>query len=284
VEAKKETYVVAVSGGIDSVVLLDMLSKLPQYNLVVAHFDHGIRQESMEDARFVRELAEWYGLPFETKRVVLGANASEETARKHRYEFLRDVAKKHNGKIVTAHHADDIIETIAINYVRGTGWRGLAVLDSDIVRPLLSLDKKKIAEYAKRNNLTWQEDSTNASDAYLRNRIRHKSHVLTEESKQKVLDLHDRQLALKHEIDREVESLLEETKDKEGYSRYFFIHVDPKPALALLRHITDGHLTRPQLERALLTIKTAQHQTRYHAGKGVELRFTPRHFTVELLK
>ena len=132
-------YVVAVSGGVDSVVLLDMVAQevAPQ-RLIVAHFDHGIRPESADDAAFVKSLAKQYGLTFETKREELGANASEELAREHRYAFLRDVAKRYSATIMTAHHADDIIETIAINMTRGTGWRGLAVLDSPgIERPLL---------------------------------------------------------------------------------------------------------------------------------------------------
>src|SRR5690606_41547248 len=110
----------AVSGGIDSVVLLDMLSHVPGLKLVVTHFDHGIRPDSAQDAVFVEELAAHYGLPFETKRVELGTKASEELARRHRYAFLRDVAARYNAKIITAHHADDVIETVAINHIRGT--------------------------------------------------------------------------------------------------------------------------------------------------------------------
>lgn len=280
----KKTYVVAVSGGIDSVVLLDMLRKVPDVSLIVAHFDHGIRSDSADDAGFVGELAAKYGLPFETKRVKLGARASEDTARKHRYDFLRNVADKHGAKIVTAHHADDVVESIAINHIRGTGWRGLAVLDSDIVRPLLDMDKQKIREYANRHGLEWREDSTNASTAYLRNRVRQKSVDLPQEHKQELLRLHARQRELKREIDSEVARLAAEVESEGEYGRYFFIHADPKPALAVLRHITNGKLTRPQLERALLVIKTARHKHLYHAGKGVELRFTPRNFRVELLK
>lgn len=283
---KPATYVVAVSGGVDSVVLLDMLQRLPELQLVVAHFDHGIRPDSHLDAEFVGQLAKRYNLPFETKRMELGQRASEELARKHRYEFLRQVAKKHGGVIMTAHHADDVIETIAINHLRGTGWRGLAVLDSDIVRPLLGMSKEVVKDYAQKRGLTWREDSTNASDAYLRNRVRRAHQGLSKEAKQQLLALHGRQKHLKREIDQEVERLVKElqTETPDTYGRYFFIHADAKPALAVLRAITQGRLTRPQLERALLAIKTAHHNARLHAGKGVELRFTPRHFSVELIK
>jgi len=286
---KPTKYVVAVSGGVDSVVLLDMLRQVENLHLVVAHFDHGIRTDSSEDATFVEELAAYYGLPFESKRVTLGAQASEETARRHRYEFLKSVAAKHDAKIVTAHHSDDVIETIAINHVRGTGWRGLAVLDSEIIRPLLSMDKQTIKQYAERHGLRWREDSTNASDDYLRNRLRRKTASLSDDEKRQLLALHAQQRYLKNEIDNEVSQLVDSVSDLSGegntyYSRYFFTHAHAKPALAVLRHITKGLLTRPQLDRALLAVKTAQHRSQYHAGKGVEFHFTPRHFSVELIK
>src|SRR5690606_16183672 len=107
-------YLVAVSGGIDSVVLLDKLASEGTHELVVAHFDHGIRKESFLDAQFVERLSKKYGVPFETRREELGKYASEELARERRYAFLREMAAKHDATIVTAHHMNDIAETIAI--------------------------------------------------------------------------------------------------------------------------------------------------------------------------
>ena len=86
-------YIVAVSGGVDSVVLLDMLGKIPGHELVVAHFDHGIREDSARDAQFVASLAHERGLIYAGKREELGANASEALARERRYGFLRELAK-----------------------------------------------------------------------------------------------------------------------------------------------------------------------------------------------
>ncbi|MHB8136206.1 MAG: tRNA lysidine(34) synthetase TilS [Anaerolineaceae bacterium] len=193
-------YVVAVSGGVDSVVLLDMLinNNLPaiyqlpftNYQLIVAHFDHGIRDDSKSDAIFVAKLAEQYKLPFETKREELGKGASEEEARDRRYKFLRSVAKKYDAKLVTAHHADDVIETILINIMRGTGWRGLAAIDSDIVRPLTDMLKSEIIDYAIKNKLNWREDSTNKQNVYLRNRIRQKTIDLDNDTKLQSLFLY----------------------------------------------------------------------------------------------
>lgn len=271
------TYVVAVSGGVDSVVLLDMMSRLPSHSLIVAHFDHGIREDSGEDAAFVRALADKYGLPFESRREELGAKASEEKARTRRYHFLQSVAKKYDGKIVTAHHGDDVAETIAINFKRGTGWRGLAVLDSEIVRPLLDMSKQELKEYAERQGLEWREDSTNASDAYLRNRIRKTIQDLTPDERRQLLALRVQQTHTKKEIEAEVKRLIGKGPQ---YSRYFFTHIPHKVATECLREVVKGRLTRPQLERALLAIKTAPAGSTHQAGAGVLLRFTSRNFSV----
>ena len=255
-------YLVAVSGGVDSVVLLDMLVSEGQHELVVAHFDHGIRNDSGDDARFVGELAEKYHLEYEIRHEALGRDASEELARERRYAFLRDVASKHTAIIVTAHHADDLIETVALNLGRGTGWRGVAVLDSsDVSRPLLSYTKEQLYEYAVAKRLEWVEDSTNASDVYLRNRLRRRIFKqLSSEERQMILKLWKLQIAIKREIDNELEEQLKRTRGR--YSKYFFTHIDSSVAIELLRSIAVmnlGHsITRPQLERALLAIKTAK--------------------------
>ena len=270
-------YIVAVSGGIDSVVLLDMLSKLDGHELVVAHFDHGIRPDSSDDALFVASLAGHYGLPFETQREELGKGASEELARERRYEFLRGVANKYKARIVTAHHADDVVETVAINLKRGTGWRGLAVLDSDIVRPLVGYHKKQLMEYAAKQKLQWREDSTNASDAYLRNRLRKLVAELPKDERRQLLALRDHQTQAREVIDKEVARLI---GPGPHYSRYFFTHVPKKVAMECLRFVTNARLTRPQLERALLAIKTASKGHAYEAGAGITLRFTTRNFSL----
>jgi tRNA(Ile)-lysidine synthetase-like protein len=277
----KTRYVVAVSGGVDSVVLLHQLMQRSGVYLVVAHFDHGIRDDSKDDAIFVRDLAKKYGLPFETKREELGKQASEQLARDRRYDFLRSVAQKYNGQLATAHHADDAVETVAINLTRGTGWRGLAVLDSDVVRPLIDMNKQEIIDYANAHNLSWHEDSTNASDAYLRNRLRQKSSGLSDDTKRQVLSLRTHQIDSKKQIDNEVQRLI---GDGPLYDRYFFTHAETITAIECLRYCTKAQLTRPQLERALLAIKTSKPGTVFEAGNGVQFRFTSRNFAVELIK
>lgn len=274
-------YVVAVSGGVDSVVLLDMLSRVSGHKIIVAHFDHGIREDSADDAAFVGQLAKHYGYQFETLREELGESASEELARNRRYVFLRRVAKKHNARIVTAHHADDVVETIAINLHRGTGWRGVAVLDSDIVRPLLAMPKVTLLEYAKQRNLEWHQDSTNASDAYLRNRLRGAVAALDETKKADLLARREQQVSYKKQIDTEVAKLIGSGPE---YSRYFFTHIPNRVAVECLRGLVDAQLTRPQLERALLAVKTAQPKSSYHVGAGLTFDFTTRNFSLSLLK
>lgn len=249
--------VLAISGGVDSVVMLDFLAhKYPAEELVVAHFNHDLRDNSDADEVFVKNLAKQYGLEFVSQKVTL-EKASEEVARNSRYEFLREVARKKAAAIYTAHHLDDLVETVAINCLRGTGWRGLAVLDAPGVRrPFLEseefyepLDKNAILEYAAKRKLHFREDQTNASDVYLRNRVREKlfAENWNYEKKLEIYQLWKDQKQLRAEIDQNVVSLLPETT----WQRSWFRELDKNTALELLRAGTlraGISTTRPQLE------------------------------------
>ena len=288
-----KTYVVAVSGGVDSVVLLDALARRQTIagvdpwrgtapgELVVAHFDHGIRDDSAEDAVFVRELAQQYGLVYESVREELGADASEELARTRRYVFLADVCRRHHGRVVTAHHANDVAESIAINITRGTGWLGLAVMNTAlIVRPLLGVSKREILAYAHENGLKWREDSTNASDAYLRNRIRKKG--IDDDVVWQLAALRARQCRLQAEISMEIDRL----ETVPPYSRYFLSHCGDVAADEVLKHIllyeTGNGQTGPTRARLLHAIKTARHGTHTPISGGAKMVFTARDFIVEM--
>lgn len=171
------TYVIAVSGGVDSMALLHHLhSTNPgEWKLVVAHLDHGIRDDSVEDRRLVQAAARQYGLPFVYHEAQLGAGASEAAARKARYDFLRSVQRSSGARaIVTAHHQDDFLETAILNLLRGSGRKGLTALSSrhDTVRPVLHVPKEALIAYANDQGLVWREDQTNADETYLRNYIR----------------------------------------------------------------------------------------------------------------
>jgi tRNA(Ile)-lysidine synthetase-like protein len=270
-------YILAVSGGVDSVVLLDMLARKKEHEVIVAHFDHGIREESAVDARFVKALALRYGVTFESKREELGSNSSEAMARERRYNFLREVASKYSATIATAHHQDDLIETIVINLIRGTGWRGLAVLnDKTIKRPLLHYTKHNIYEYALKNNLEWVEDETNHSNVYLRNRVRPRAARLNLSIRQRLVELWRQQQQLATTIDELATRL-------PMVSRYFMTMIDDAVAIELLRAELGQKglsLTRPQRQRLLYAIKTAKPGDQFEAGQGVTVNFTLREYVV----
>jgi tRNA(Ile)-lysidine synthase len=184
---ERDTVIVAISGGIDSMVLLDLLAGERNLTLIVAHVNHGLRgEESDGDEAFVRAHAESRGLAFRTDRPDVAGTASQvgtgiqETARRLRYDFLEIVRlSTGGGKIATGHNLDDNAETILLNLFRGTGVRGLAgipVRRENIVRPLLFASREEIAAYAADAGIPFREDSSNASDAYARNVVRH--HVL----------------------------------------------------------------------------------------------------------
>jgi tRNA(Ile)-lysidine synthetase-like protein len=172
---KPGMYVIAVSGGVDSMVLLDILNKTGEYQLVVAHLDHGMRADSSVDRKLVEKVSSASGLEFVYKEVQLGSKASEAKARQVRYEFLRQVKSDIGARaIITAHHQDDVLETAIINMLRGTGRKGLTSLSSsnDIIRPLLLVPKTALLTYARTYVLKWREDTTNQDESYLRNYVR----------------------------------------------------------------------------------------------------------------
>lgn len=172
----KPTLIAAVSGGVDSMVMLDKLIKQDGFDLVVAHVNHGIRPDSDQDEALVRRVAEHHGLKFESTKLQLGRGVSEQTARQARHEFLARLKQSYSAEaIATAHHLDDVAETIILNFIRGTGWRGLCSLrqTAGFKRPLMDLRKSEIVAYAIDNELAWREDSTNDDVRYTRNLIRH---------------------------------------------------------------------------------------------------------------
>ncbi len=183
---QKRPLVLAVSGGVDSLVLLHLLVDLREemgLDLFVCHVDHAMRDVSADDARYVEMLCETWGVPCYTervdvwKRVRLAGESPEEAARNLRYGVLRRYAKKLGGAyIVLAHHAGDQAETVLLHLLRGSGTTGLGgmrIVSGDLVRPLLSFDKQEIEAYARAHDIVPREDETNSDITYLRNRVRH---------------------------------------------------------------------------------------------------------------
>ncbi|MDR1300236.1 MAG: tRNA lysidine(34) synthetase TilS [Candidatus Nomurabacteria bacterium] len=278
-------YVLAISGGVDSVVLLDMASESREEaaigRFIIAHFDHGIRTESNEDAELVRKLAEQYGLPFELRRARLGHDVSEEEARVARYEFLRSVQKKYApAKIVTAHHQDDLIETIVINLIRGTGWRGLAPMNARLERPLLEMSKAEIVRYAIENQLDWAEDQTNYTHKYFRNRVRGFLLKMTPEQRAELLKLNAKQRILR----REIEKILSKIKRSETIDGKYLLGLAPNVAHEVLRVWTRGKLTAPQLKSLLKKLGRAKSGDLLQSGGGVQIGVYRDQFTISRLK
>ena len=192
--APGERVVVAVSGGLDSMVLLHLLHRLARatrWQLVVAHFNHQLRGRASDaDEAFVRETADRLKLPCAVDRAAIGRVARarrlslEMAARELRHAFLARAARAHGARVVAlAHHADDQVETFLLRLLRGAGGEGLAGMkpsapspaDADVrlVRPLLEFSRSSLAAYARRHRLRFREDASNACRDIPRNRVRH---------------------------------------------------------------------------------------------------------------
>lgn len=280
------TYVVAVSGGVDSVALIHALHVKPDLKLIVAHFDHGIRKDSAEDRKLVQELAQSYGLSFVFAEGKLGPKASEDKARQARYEFLRKVQKDHEAKsIITAHHQDDVLETAVINILRGTNRKGLTALDSheNLIRPLLNVAKKDIIDYAEAQKLTWREDSTNTDTDYLRNYVRHS--LLTkfsETDRSKLIDIISKLRGTNLELD----DLLAQFSPQSELDRHDFSKLPHKVAREVmatwLRANGIANFDRRTLERLVVAGKTARVGQRFDLLGGASMVVGKQYLEIEL--
>jgi tRNA(Ile)-lysidine synthetase-like protein len=177
--ALPQRLLVAVSGGVDSVALLEALVRTG-HKPVVLHVDHGWRAESADEARMVRALARQHGLKIIVGKV-RATKRTESTARAARYAFFAQAAKKSGLRdLVLAHHADDQVETFLLQLLRGagSGGRGMEAHARHgrlvLHRPWLALWKKEIIAYARAQKLTWSEDSSNADTRHRRNLVRHR--------------------------------------------------------------------------------------------------------------
>lgn len=249
----------AVSGGVDSIVLLSLLhqamvnpdklgiTKLEKLirlftqevslkKIKVAYVDHSQREDTHLDIAAIKVICKKFNIPLDVIKLDLPPSCSEQIARKERYQALEKLkAKEGFGHIITAHHADDAIETAIINIIRGTGPRGLSSLShqrDSIWRPFLYkleegiyISKNDILNYADKNNLLWHEDSTNQSNQYLRNRVRQQLSSQSLAKKIKLLNLISSSLKLNKEIAdalADLGSSLATDKSKQIYSKKLF--------------------------------------------------------------
>ena len=184
--APGDHVICAVSGGADSVALLFGMYLLREklgITLSAAHFNHHLRgEESDRDENFVRTFCDRYDIPLAvgSAQVVPGKKGLEAAAREARYAFFATL----EGKIATAHTADDNAETVLMHLVRGTGLRGLggiSPINGNIIRPMLTVTRQEVLAFLEEYCLTYVEDSSNAGDDFLRNRLRHRVMPLLKE-------------------------------------------------------------------------------------------------------
>jgi tRNA(Ile)-lysidine synthase len=195
---KRARYLVAVSGGADSVALLRLLLERGYRNVVVCHLDHRLRgRSSVADARFVAKLAGRFGLPVEMGRADVprmireGGGSMETAARNARHEFFAQCAAKWKcPRILLAHHADDQAETMLWNLLRGShGWKGMREYHEmnvgrrtiQLIRPLLRFRRSELRGYLKSIGQPWREDASNAEGIAVRNRLRNEALPLLDE-------------------------------------------------------------------------------------------------------
>lgn len=181
-QLKDKKLLLAVSGGVDSMVLLDLFYKL-RFDICVVHCNFQLRgKESDADVLLVREICQDGYIPyfinsFETLDFAKENKLSIQlAARKLRYDWFQELLSLGFDYVLTAHHLDDNVETFLINFTRGTGLEGLTGIpaqNENIIRPLLPFSRDEIENYAIDNKIQWREDSSNASDKYFRNKLRH---------------------------------------------------------------------------------------------------------------
>lgn len=283
--------ILAVSGGLDSMVLLD---KFQNEDILIAHFNHQSRASADLDEEFVKSFAKHYRKPFVSAKlsdylaVSSKTHLSESVARTARYQFLYSLLKSPQDKIYTAHHFDDLLETIFINFLRGTNWRGLTPFyDQNIIRPFLLTPKTELLRYSATHQIKFRQDPTNTENLYFRNRLRDfLKHNLQDEQKNQIKTLFLSQNKIRQALETVLadfySSLNSITLKKETlYPKNIFTNTPID--LEILKFITAKHqifLTYPKLTDFLTSIKNYQPSTLYNLPKNQFSKITKQHFSL----
>ena len=218
---KHVKILLAVSGGVDSAVMLDILANLSKefsFELVICHYNHGLREDAVTDEKFVKSLGRRYGIKVHSTQGNVKEYAKqnkysiEEAGRKLRYNFLEKTAKQEKVTFVaTAHNANDSTETFFLNLFRGSGLTGLGGIPQkraffrniNIIRPIIILTRNEIEEYAKKRELRWREDESNNDNSFMRNKIRnHLLPILQEDYSKDIYNLVNRSARMINSADR----------------------------------------------------------------------------------
>jgi tRNA(Ile)-lysidine synthase len=300
IEVLPGKYILAVSGGVDSMALLDLLAKQaksskpkaqsqkqdgPSYRLsanglqlVVAHFNHNIRPDAGEDEKLVQTAAAAYGLAYESETGEL-VSVSEEAARDARYGFLRRVQTKHKAKaVITAHHQDDLIETALLNLIRGSGRLGLSAITANktILRPLLNTPKADLRDYASQHSLMWREDTTNNNTDYLRNYLRINILAgLTKLQRDKLIQNIDKVAKINIQLNDEIATLShilgDRNIDRNDFSK-LSANIGNELVAHVLRRANIHDFDSKTVNRLSMAIKTAQPNSSHHIKQNSTLR------------
>ena len=241
--SSSDTILVGVSGGTDSVVLLDLLDKAG-LSVAMAHCNFNLRgEESLRDENFVKSLARQYDKPFhlasfDTRQFAVERGISiEMAARELRYHWFEELCEKnHYDWVAVAHHRDDQLETFFLNLSRGTGIQGLTGMKAvygRIVRPLLFASRKEIEQYRFANHLEYIEDSSNIDLNILRNRIRHQLLPAMEEINPSFRESLSKTMYILQEVDDLFQQQIEYTRERISLSRHGDIYLS-KDELKLL--------------------------------------------------
>ena len=233
---KDTKLLLAISGGVDSVVLFHLLHKL-NYDVSLAHCNFKLRgKESDLDEEFIKNLNQIsynqiFTIIFDTEKYAKEHKLSTQiAARELRYNWFKKLITEHKFEyVLTAHHADDNLETFLIHLTRGSGldgFTGIPKVNGNIVRPLLAFSRKEILNYAKDNDIEWREDASNASNKYIRNKIRHQVLPVLKEINPSILDSFATTLENLQEskqiIEDRIENIASEVLEKEAN----FIKID----------------------------------------------------------
>ena len=256
---RSEPLVVAVSGGLDSVVLLHLLHEAG-YRGVVAHVNYGFRgAESDADEALVRRLADHWGWECRVAHPLVPAGNRQDVARKLRYAFFEDVrAEIGSNAIVLAHHEDDQVETIVLKVLRGArldACHGMKTRRGYLVRPLLHVPKSELIAYATSHDLTWRDDASNADRGYVRNQIR--LDVLPNMDRAMLLRLG----AVSEQLATDLDRILAGHTDGALVKDSLFLGVEADVAKVAVCRFARGHGVRLSDEEATALAGTARWQT-----------------------
>ncbi|MGV3636346.1 MAG: tRNA lysidine(34) synthetase TilS [Flavobacteriales bacterium] len=276
---------VAVSGGVDSMVLLHVLQALG-HPCHVAHVDHGLRGAASDgDRAFVETHCAEHGSPFEVVRVDVKARtdatgeSTQMVARALRRAWFHQLMEQGPQKLATAHHADDAVETFFLGLIQGMGargWGSIPVQKDGIIRPLIAVTREEILAYAREHDIPWREDASNTEEIYLRNRVRHELLPMLERWRPGTQRTIVRNLRLFRELDHlaravGANALSGIIPEADGTLRVPIERILGTTPLLVLHHLLRGYGFHPdRLDDMLQAMHEGRTGTRF-PGEGVEV-------------